>query len=165
MIITLLSLSSCQNAKDAYGISESVVAIDAYATSIDSIVDDSIEMGDTSSLPIIKDHTEAIRSEGNKAREREKDLLEEIADLKDTSFFRKTVPWIPVALGVMCLGLGYMTKDIEDTVAGVVLFICGVVLNRYWSFIGLSGLIIMLIFGIGWLIVSFDWKKAKRQLL
>lgn len=153
---------SCSSIKHAKTISEGVGVIETHSSIIDSIVDRSLETGDNSSLPTIKDHTKEIRSEGAKIKEREKTLLEEIADLKDTSTFRKLVPWIPVALGVACLGLGYMTKDLEDTVAGVVLFLCGVVLNQFWSFIGVSGLIIMILFGLGWIIVSYDWKKAKK---
>lgn len=163
-LLLLLFLSVSCGSVNTTEMSSGVGAINAHTVSIDAVVDDAIQSNDPSSLPSIKNHTKEIRAEGDKIKEREKDLLEEIADLKDTSFFRKAVPWIPVALGVACLIFGYMTKDIEDTIAGVVLCICGVVLNQYWAFIGLSGLIIMILFGLGWFIVSHDWKKVKKRL-
>lgn len=113
--------------------------------------------------PDTKPQVDSIKEQLPIIEKREKDLLEELADLKDTSFFRNAIPWIPVGLGVICLVLGYITKHVEDTVAGVVLCISGVVLHEYWSFIGFSGLIIMSMFGVGWLIISHDWKKAKKK--
>jgi len=165
LLLLLLSFG-CSSVDRSSTISESVGSIDDHANSIDSIVDHSIEVGDTSTLPTIKNHTKEIRAEGIEIKKREKDFIEEIADLKDTSFFRKAVPWIPVVLGAGIFLMSWLlTKNISDTVFGAIVFMSGIVINILWTFTEkhIGSIFLSLVgFAVVWFIVNYDTRKNKN---
>jgi len=165
-LILCFILVSCSSVRQVATISDSVGVIDSHTASIDSIVDSSIKMGDTSSLPTIKNHTKEIRSEGDKVKERERSLLEEIADLKDTSFFRKVVPWIPVLIGTAIFIISWLfTKNVSDTIFGGVIFLSGIAINILWTFINnhIGSIFLSLVgFSVVWFIVNYDTRKSKE---
>jgi len=168
VLFILIFLSfGCSNVDRSSTISESLGSIDAHANSIDSIVDHSIKVGDISTLPTIKNHTKEIRDEGIEIKKREKDFIEEIADLKDTSFFRKAVPWIPVVLGAGIFIMSWLlTKNISDTVFGAVVFMSGIVINILWTFTEehIGSIFLSLVgFAVVWFIVNHDTRKNKNK--
>ena len=142
-------------------------AINAHAAVIDNIVDDAIQKNDSSSLPNIKTHTKEIRSEGVAIKEREKDLLQEIAELKNTSFFRKAVPWIPVLIGAGIFIFSWLfTKNVSDTVLGGVIFLSGIAVNILWTFVEAHiGSIFLALTGVAivWLIINHDTRQSKKK--
>ena len=142
-------------------------AINTHTAIIDNIVDDAIQKGDSTSLPNIKTHTKEIRAEGVAIKEREKSLLEEIAELKNTSFFRKAVPWIPVIIGAGIFIFSWLfTKNISDTVLGGVIFLSGIAVNILWTFVEAHiGKIFLALTGVAivWLIVNYDTRQNKNK--
>lgn len=168
LVITILLLTfSCSSVRKVAEISDGVAVINAHTAVIDNIVDDAIQKGDPSSLPTIKTHTEEIRTEGVAIKEREKNLLEEIAELKNTSFFRKAVPWIPVLLGAGIFIFSWLfTKNVSDTVLGSVLFLSGIAVNILWTFVEAHiGSIFLALTGVAivWLIINHDTRQSKKR--
>ena len=92
--------------------------------------------------------------------------MEEIADLKDTSFFRKVVPWIPVLIGTAIFIISWLfTKNVSDTIFGGVIFLSGIAINILWTFINnhIGSIFLSLVgFSVVWFIVNYDTRKSKE---
>ena len=82
---------------------------------------------------------------------------------EEQSTLEKYLPWV-IALGSILYFLwGVQTKDIEDTIGGVIGLIFGITLSYLWTTIAWAGLIVLGLFIAGWWAVSRETKKIKNK--
>ena len=162
LIVTIL-LVSCQSERlrDAQEASEQI-PIEAHKSDFHA---DAIEKSNKG----LKPHTDAIKASNKAIRSHSDSLKDYIIELEEEveekgSFFRSVVPFIPIIIGVLSIILGRLTSDVGDTVFGAIMFVAGIAIYSYWSFIGMFGIVLMVCLLIMWALISQESKSNKKRV-
>ena len=103
--------------------------------------------------PEVQEHVDNIRDEIPKIRKIE----------DDKSTLETWLPWV-IVVGSLVYGVwGFRTDELEDTIGCVVGVGAGIAVATFWdklAWIGLGGLVLFI---IGWSVVTYDMKKHKNK--
>ena len=144
LVLTLL-LSSCLSAPEL-----------PKAQPIVTQIEPEMEQIEAKGGPGVKPHVEKVRSLYPHIKRVEHKAEEQ-------STLEKYLPWV-IAIGSILYFLwGVQTKDIEDTIGGVIGLIFGITLSYLWTTIAWAGLIVLGLFITGWWAVSRETKKIKNK--
>lgn len=106
--------------------------------------------------PEVKPHVEAIR-----------DLYPQIKRVEhkaqEQSSMEKYLPWVISLGGLIWFIWGMRTEDLEDTIGGAIGFVLGITISYFWSVLAWFGLGCLVVFGIIWGVLSYEWKNNKKK--
>jgi hypothetical protein len=82
---------------------------------------------------------------------------------EEQSTLEKYLPWVICLISIGFFIWGASTKDLSDTIGGAVGLFVGIAVSYFWSTLAWFGLGVLIVFGVVWSVISYEWKKSNRK--
>ena len=158
IVSALLFLISCESGstvESSMAIAGGLSSICDSADNVDNYFILATERSDFSLLKPIREETESIRSKAKEVRREVEGIMEEKAEYEKRLnedekmiYVDLAYSFAPLVVGFICFGLGLITNDPRDTIAGIVAFFVGSAMTALHHIMGHWGILFVTGFGL-----------------